>query len=991
MADYSIDDILAELDAKKNKNQASDRSYSSYDSDNSVKHHDISATAILEGLDGSDDGIYLREKEGSTEQVDAEYLSDIENDAENADSANDAREEKESGRSAVAAAIDEIADNRNDVDRNVDRVLSETDNFMISDESSEIDIDEHTANAKAKAESEKPIRPAHNEKAPEPVHEIKKEIVSDEEKRRMLLEKERENTDPDDMLALVNPLEVKEKVNEQVKEKELVSVAELSGMYAGNTQGIAGDDLKAIAPQSTSLAQKISDTADVTAKIGADNAENGDVSTDDAPVKEYRGKKTTDNLIEKLNQNLAKQRKDNIKAHRTITLNTINGDRTTLPHPLNIDYQKQIIEATGTIPTENPAVEEEKQAELAAAKKHKLKDFVLEDEVPQPEEQDDDEEEFEDYDSTGQIWADLCASHKGLKIRLGILTVITLISVIISALNDFGLFAKLGLGSAFNFINGTTGDVNSLIYIYLVLGVLGFVICSTAISNGAIKLITGKADCDSVCALTSVLSLIAGVISLVDVQTFKLGHSYIYLSTALVGLMFNTIGKIYMISRAKRNFKFVSGDSQKYYAEVIDGEERVSALTRAVSDRIPVIATMRKTEFLTDFLKSSYCDDEADRMSVKLIIASLIAGVVAGILAYINPFGSEFATTGAENPLYWAISASIATISVVTPFSLLFVVNRPLSRATRKLSECSAALLGYDSAVEFSDVNTIMVDAKALFPAGSVQVKTLKRWQKKNAIIKTSVDEAILMAASLAIHTDGILSYPFYDMTLGNKDLLKKVDNCIYEDNCGVTGWIGTKRVMLGGRALMETHNIDLPSKKNERKYCPEGLEPVYLAVSGEVVAMFVVGMTANPEIQTTLKELQSKGYTVLVHTTDSLVTVENLADLFELDASLIKVLPHEAHEEYSESTKYTSRGSGGLSCSGTFSSFARGIMAAKSLVRDFSVSKALMLGSSALGLLLVLVMILLRQMTLLTPSVITAYNTVAVLVMMAVQNMRKY
>ena len=49
------------------------------------------------------------------------------------------------------------------------------------------------------------------------------------------------------------------------------------------------------------------------------------------------------------------------------------------------------------------------------------------------------------------------------------------------------------------------------------------------------------------------------------------------------------------------------------------------------------------------------------------------------------------------------------------------------------------------------------------------------------------------------------------------------------------------------------------------------------------------------------------------------------------------------------------------------------------------------MLGSSALGLLLVLVMVLLREMTLLTPSVITLYNTVAVLAMMAVQNVRKY
>lgn len=972
MADYSIDDILAELDAKKSGSSSADNITADKDNgDIPPRHHDISATAIIEGLDGTDDGVYIREEDGNTEKVDAEYINKPEF----------------TGTSDADADIDEITGEKSDVDK----VLSETDNFMASDESSEIDIDERTANAKAAAEAEKPT-PVKPSEPSQPVHEIKKDIVSDEEKRRMMLEKERENTNPDDMLALVNPLEVKEKVNEQVKEKELVSVAELSNMYAGNTQGIAGDDLKAIAPQKTALAEKISETADM--KIADESApgdEENDEENGEEAVKEYHGKKTTDSLIEKLNKNLAQQRKENVRAHRTITLNTINGGKQTLQHPLNIDYQKQIIEATGAIPTENPVVEEEKQAELAAAKKHKLKDFVLEDDTPEQEEEPAQEEEFEDYDSTGQIWADLCASHKGLRIRLGLLTVITAISVIISALNDFNLFAKLGLGASFNFINGTTGDVNSLIYIYLVLGVLGFAICSTAISNGAIKLFTGKADCDSVCALTSALALIGGVIALVDVQTFKLGHSFIYLSTALVGLMFNTIGKIYMISRAKRNFKFVSGDSQKYYAEVIDGEERVSALTRAVGDRLPVIAAMRKTEFLTDFLKSSYCDDEADRMSVKLIVASVAAGLVAGVLAFLNPFGSEFSTSGAENPLYWAISAAVATISVVAPFSLLLVVNRPLARASKKLSECNAALLGYDAAVEFSDVNTVMVDAKALFPAGSVQVKKLKRWQKKNSVVKTSVDEAILMAASLAIHTDGILSYPFYDMTLGNKDLLKKVDNCIYEDNCGVTGWIGTKRVMLGGRALMETHSIDLPNKKNERKYCPEGLEPVYLAVSGEIVAMFVVGMTANPEIRATLSELQSRGITVLVHTTDSLVTVENLADLFELDASLIKVLPHEAHEEYSESTKYTSRGNGGLSCCGTFTSFARGVMAAKNLVRDFSVSKAVMLGTSALGLLLVLIMVLLRQMSLLTPSVITLYNTVAALVMMAVQNVRKY
>ena len=957
MADYSIDDILAELDAKKSGNKSS---YADTESETEKSSsYDISATSIIEGL-------------GSNEIT--------EDDETAVASAEESYEPAETINYTESASSSEDIKELTGEFTPVDRVLKERDNFEISDESSEIDIVKRKADNEAAIKAEKPAEP--EEKPVEPVYEVRKEIVSDEEKRRMMLKTERENTNPDDMLALVNPLEVKEKVIEQVKEKELVSVAELSGMYAGNTQGIAGDDLKNIAPKESSVGTKLGDTADVS------DDENKDA--DDAPVKEYHGKKTTDGLIEKLNRNLAQQRSENVKAHRTITLNALKGDKPALQHPLNIDYQKQIIEATGSITSENPVIEEEKQAELAAAKKRKIKDFVLEDEDEIEEEQQEEKEEFDDYDSTGQIWADLCASHKGLKIRFGMLSVITLFSVLISAFNDFQLFDALKVGSEFNFVR-LNGDVNSMMFITLVLGVLGFVVCSTAISNGIIKLLKGKADCDSVCAVTSALALIGGVVSLVDVQSVTVRHSYIYISTALVGLMFNTIGKMYMISRAKRNFKFVSGDSQKYYAELIDGEERVSALTRAVSDRLPIIAAMRKTEFLTDFLRSSYCDDAADKISLKLVIAGAAAAVTAGVMAYINPFGSEFPTSGAENPICWAITAAVAAFSVVAPFSLLLIVNRPLARASKKLNECNAVLLGYEAAVEFSDVNTVMVDAKSLFPAGSVQVVKLKRWQKKNSVVKTSVDEVILMAASLAIHTDGILSYPFYDMTLGNKELLQKVDNCIYEDNCGVTGWIGTKRVMLGGRALMQMHNIDLPNKKNEQKYCPEGYEPVYLAISGEVVAMFVIGMTPNSEIKSTLKALQAKGITVLVHTTDSLVTVENIADLYELDASLIKILPHEAHEEFGECTKYTSRGSGSLSCSGTFTSFARGVMAAKKLVRDFAISHALMLGTCALGLLLVLVMVLLRQMNLLTPSVITLYNTASALAMMAVQSFRKY
>lgn len=974
MADYSIDDILAELDAKKagktenaavspKKEAVQDLSATAII--NGGKSDDMSATAILKGLDA--DSGKAGNPPGKPAPAKAEPAPPI---VQSAEESTHTQVSQEINLKKLTGGMDDV-----------DKVLSETDSFSISDDTAEQHFE-------APAPIKEFINPKPAKEAPEAVLHTpeetpqlrEKRLKLEEESRRLLLKKERENSDPDDMLDLVNPLEVKEKVISQVKEKEQSSFAQYSSMYSGNTQGLAGGDIKAIQPTGTKLGEKTDDEKD------AEESE---------AVKEYPARRTTTGLIEKINKSLEEKRKENLRAHRTITLSDIKTKQTAVAHPLNIDYKKQIIESTGSLPEENPVVEQEKIDELSAAKKHKLKDFVLEDgeEENDKDEADEDEEEFNDYDSTGQIWADLCASHKGLKIRAVMLSVITAFSVIVSLLNDFDLFGALGLGDALSFIN-IRGDVTSLIYVHLVCGILGFATCSTVLSNGLIKLFTGKADCDSVCALTAVLSLAGGVIALVDVQSFTLKHTFIYVTAALVSLLFNTLGKLYMISRAKRNFRFISGDSTKYYAQIVDNEASVSALTRAASERMPVIAAMRKTEFLTDFLKSSYCDDASDRLSVKFIIAATAAGVVTALLAFFNPFGTAFTgidVGGAENPIYWAISSMIAIIFAASPFSMLLMINHPLNRASKQLNESNAALLGYEAAEKFSDVNTVMTDAKALFPAGSVVMHRVKRCQKKKSVIKISVEDAILMAASIAIHTDGILSYLFYDVTLGNKELLQKVDNCIYEDNCGITGWIGAKRVMLGGRTLMEMHHIDLPSVKNENKYCGDEFEPVYLAVSGEVVAMFVIGMSANPEIADCLKKLQAKGVALLVRTTDSIVTVEKLADLFDLEPSLISILPHDAHEEYSACTKYTSRGSGELSCGGTFTSFAKGILAAKSLAKDFIFAKNYVIASCAFGVLLALIMVLFKQTAFITPTAVAVYNAVTALILLLIQKFRKY
>lgn len=868
-----------------------------------------------------------------------------------------------------------------DENKELETVLEETGSFAI--------VEENVPFAKEKQDETPTENTVQIEKPPRPQLSATGEIRRKERIEKLKaeqLQKDRELENPEDFLDAVNPMEIREKVK-AYKEKPkpdmkaninldtaIMTIPTYSTLYAGDTKGIAGNDLKELAQNS--------------------------VNTEPAPqddVKEYKAvsaekeKRTNTALIEKLNKSLEEKRQSDIAAHRTITLSQVSATPNIPTHGLNINYEKQIIEETGAIPLEDPIIAEKKLNDLSANRKHKIRDFVLEDadEEEIDEDEDDEETEFDDYDSTGQIWADLCASHKGLKVRFILLFLITAFTVVVAVLNDFKIDVVFDFFGTRIAVLDRKYDVNSFIYFNMIAGVLGFALCSSVISNGITKLFSLKADSDSICAISASLAIIGGVVNLVNPNDVQLNHSYIYISVALLALLFNTIGKLCMIVRAKRNFRFISGDSQKYYACVIDDENAASIFTKGVINQVPFLVTMRKTEFLSDFLKSSYCDDKADRLSRKLTPIAILIAVVLGVFAYFNPMNDT--SIGMNNNIYWAVTVATAILAIMSPFSMMLVVNNPLNRASKSLCKTNSTVLGYSAAEQFSQTNSVIVNANVLFPAGSITLKNLKRCQKKNAVNNILIDEAILLAASLAIHSDSIMSYMFYDVIGGDKGLLSKVENCIYEDNLGISGWIGSRRMMLGNRDQMKNHHIEVPDAKKERKYCGDSSEIVYLAVGGETVAMFIVEMIANNEIKSYIQALEKKGISIIVKTNDSLVTVQKLAELYEVEPDTLKILTHSAHEKFDEYTKYTSRGNGSISCNGTFTSFAQAILAAKTLIKDISLSSMLMLQTIALGVVLALVFTIFGFYQQLTPTHIIAYNMLSTILILVTQSFRKY
>ncbi|MDR0197356.1 MAG: hypothetical protein LBI36_03970 [Oscillospiraceae bacterium] len=785
--------------------------------------------------------------------------------------------------------------------------------------------------------------------------------------------------DPDELISGINPYDVKKAEPPGTDVITGIKITRDIGDTAEIEDGNAEPDIKEYLPAAPK----------VMAKKGVRYPS----------VKSQKDKLSNSSLLESLNKSLAQKRESDINARKTLTVDTLsaisapgNYKGRTLPSKLNIDYKRQIIEDSAVLPPTNLFSRQLEARELEKKKKRKIRDFILEDiddDYEDDYEDDGESDDFESYDTSGQIWDDLNESHKGLKWRFVLLLVLNAVLILAAFLYESG--GKLFYDVRDNMFNGELrAAATAFVYLNLVVGVTGVAVCSGVVLRGLQGLFSGKADCDSICAVPCVLLLLAAAVQLTNTSLLQQGKAHIYVSAALLTLFFNTTGKLLMIVRAKRNFRFISGDSAKFFAyaaETRDDEKSARIFTKGILSEMPVPVFLKKTEFLTDYLKNSYCTDLADLICRRLTPIGCAAALLAGIAAFFLSAGGE----EMRRSVCWAVTAGGAMLALFSPFSVMFLVNGPLLRVSKTLSKYDCVVMGYKAAQKFSKANAVVIDAGLLFPAGSIKFLNVKRCQKPGTLDAVSIDESIVIAASLAIKTGSIMSYMFYDMISGDSELLYKIENCIYEVNMGITGWMGSKRVLLGNREQMKHHGIDIPDIKKERKHCPENGEVVYLAVGGETVAMFFIEVVPNGAVKSALRELSANGVALAVRTKDSLVTVNKLADIFELNPEKIRLLPFDLHKKFDDYSRYTSRGNSEIACNGTFTSFAKALVTAKTLIRDMTVTSAAMFTGLLFGGMLLFAFILFAATNMLSALSIIAYNAVWLVIVLILQGLRRY
>ena len=801
---------------------------------------------------------------------------------------------------------------------------------------------------------------------------------------RALLEADRAAEEPEELLDSLNPMESREKAVDGLKNS-----AEPQGDI-GDTRAVSGNDLKKM---SSGEAEHVKEYSPVTSRRKGSKADEvlftpGAQKKSDAAGEKDR---SSEALVASLNKKLKEQREKDRAEERTVTITDLSDPRNLPPRALNIDYDNKVID-TSILPKTDPVAAVREAEALAERKKRKIANFMLadiDDEVEDAEEKEaedddyddeDDEDEIIDLDDENVITERLARAGKGLAGRLTILALLTAAAAIAAVFYFFKIDSIPILSELIK------PDI--FLYANLTIGILSFGACSSVITNGFSRLFKGKPDGDTLCAFAHLGALGAIVMYLAETNYLAMNRSFCYLLVSMLALCFNTVSKLCTVHAAKNNFRFISGDTDKYFVECTDGED-AERLARGAGHGIPVIASMRKTEMLCDFIISTYCEDVSDRISRVLTPIMIGVSLAAGALGF-------FAETGVTSNIMnqWSFAATVfsAVLCVGASFTGALVVMLPMLSASRKTNERRAAILGYSAVEDFSSVNSVLVEAKTLFPAGSVSIRNIWDYNKngKNGSQRVTIDEAIIYAASLAVSSDSILADPLFNMLNYKPALLKTVSNCVYESGLGVSGWIGSRRVLLGSRDHMKSHGITVPDSKKETALNKKNDEVIYLAVAGEVCMLFFVTLTANPQVKHQVQKLARNDVSLVVKTVDGALTEGVISEMFDIYADNVRILPAEAHDTFDEHTKYAGKGSAAVSCDGTFSSLASAINGAKALSERIRLGCIMEIFGIALGVLLVFIFAIFRNYSLLNGFWIAGYNIVWLLLTMLVQSFRR-
>ncbi len=389
----------------------------------------------------------------------------------------------------------------------------------------------------------------------------------------------------------------------------------------------------------------------------------------------------------------------------------------------------------------------------------------------------------------------------------------------------------------------------------------------------------GRPSSETMPALAAVAALVQAVTAMLNANVYR-GTTGISLLSgmAALGLFLALLGSRVMLAAVKGGYELVTNGVEFEGAYRAKDKDLLRALARDLEQKDPWVLLSRPMKEADGFVEQSLSERASERRARKVSYILLGVALLSGVL---------FLLAGAG----WnkAAAAMAAVLCMGAPLSSTLIAGVASLRLQRAAAAVGAVVPGWQAIEQLGGIDTLQIDADDLFTADSAQLEDIRIFKGGR------IDRAILYAASVLNEGHGTLKGLFRQIVEERTDILFPVKDLEQHHGLGFSAWCDNNRILIGTRCYLEQEGVPMPDEEYEMQHSKNGeLQILYLAVSGNLHAMFVLKYVGGRNVARGLAVLQKENIRLLVTCQDPSLTAHHITEAYRLPEGMITVLDQE-------------------------------------------------------------------------------------------------
>jgi Cu+-exporting ATPase len=282
-------------------------------------------------------------------------------------------------------------------------------------------------------------------------------------------------------------------------------------------------------------------------------------------------------------------------------------------------------------------------------------------------------------------------------------------------------------------------------------------------------------------------------------------------------------------------------------------------------------------------------------------LADIIAGIFVPTVMLIAIFSALlWFNIGPEPQGVYAIVTAVTVLIIACPCALGLATPMSVMVGVGKAAEAGVLIRNGEALQTASQLTTMVLDKTGTITAGRPEVVEVI------TVGEHTRDHALMLAASLEKGSEHPLAQAIMDAAAQQQLDTLSVDDFEAVAGLGVTGTVGSIKVLFGNQKLMRQADIsiDADALKHSEDMAEKAWTPIFLAANGKLAAIIAVADPVKADSIEAIKRLRADGLKIVMLTGDNERTARAVARQVGIEEVRAEVMPDRKKDQIADLQK---------------------------------------------------------------------------------------